>query len=105
MVKIVKQTMGKAEHSGEDPYCTVLAYRVTPRGPEKLSPAEEMSEHKFKALLAIKQHLPAKLTTSRKITLQEKQQQQITITTQHNNSKNSKLYQLVWVCLDPWQPI
>ena len=54
MVKIVKQAMSKVEQSGKDPHLVVLAYRVTLRGPGKLSPAEAMTQCKFRALLPIK---------------------------------------------------
>ena len=57
--------MSKAEQSGEDQHLAMLAYRVTPRGPEKLRPADAMTECKFRALLPIKQHLSAQLNTSR----------------------------------------
>ena len=72
---IVKQTFSKAEQSGEDPHLVVLAHRVTPRGPGKLSHAEEMPKCKFKVLLPIKQHLAAQLNTSSEIMLQQKKQQ------------------------------
>ena len=74
MVKVVKQNMSKAEQSVEGPHLEILAYRVTPRGPGKLSPAEAITQHKFRALLPIKQHLSAQLTISREIMLQQKQQ-------------------------------
>ena len=70
MVKIVKKAMSKAEQSGEDLHLAVLAYRVTPRGTEKFSPAEEMIHCKFRALPPVTQHLSSQLTTCRKITLQ-----------------------------------
>ena len=61
--------MSKAEDSGEDPHLAMLAYRVTPRGPQKLSPAEAMTQHKFRTLLPIMWHLSAQLTTTREIML------------------------------------
>ena len=70
MLKIVKQAISKVEQSGEDPHLAMLAYRVTPRGQGKLSPAEALTQHKFRALLHTKQHLSAQLTSSREIMLQ-----------------------------------
>ena len=49
--------MGKTEESGEDPHHGMLAYRVTPRGAGKLSPAEAKTQHIFKTLFPIKQQL------------------------------------------------
>ena len=80
--------MSKAEQSGEDLHCVMLAYRVTPRGPGKLSPAEVMTQHKLRALLSIKEHLSVQLTTGRESMLQQKQQQS-SKATQHNSSKKS----------------
>ena len=68
MVKIVQQTISKAEESGENLHPVILAYRVTPTGPVKLNSAETITQHTFRALSCIKQHLSAQLTTSRKTT-------------------------------------
>ena len=43
MVKIVKQTYSKAEELSKAPHVLRLAYRVTLRGPGKLSPAEAVT--------------------------------------------------------------
>ena len=67
----IKQAMGKAKQLGEDPHLAKLAYRVTPRGMAKLSPAEAMTQHKLRALLPIKQNLFAQLTMSREVMLQQ----------------------------------
>ena len=77
IVKIVKQTMSKVEQSGEHPHITVLTYRFTPRSPWKLSPAKAVTQHKFRALLLVKQHLSGQLTTSREIMLHKKKPQQL----------------------------
>ena len=69
------QTMSKVEQQGEDQDLALLAYRITPRVPERFGPAEAMTQHKFRALLSLKQHLSAKLTTGREIMLQHRQQQ------------------------------
>ena len=57
------ETMSKAEQSRENQHPALLAYRVMPRGPWELSPAKAGNQHKFRALLPIKQHLSAQLTT------------------------------------------
>ena len=44
----VKQTISKAEESGEDPYVEVVAYKVTSSGLGKLNLAEGMNWHKFR---------------------------------------------------------
>ena len=66
LVIIVKQTITKAEVRGKKP-SAMLAYRGTQRGPGKLNPAEAMTQHKFRALLPIKQHLFAQLMTMREL--------------------------------------
>ena len=58
MVKFMKQIVRKADEAREDTYLVMLAYPVTMRGPRKLTPAEAMTQHKFRALLPVKQHLP-----------------------------------------------
>ena len=65
MVKITKEIMSRANQGGEDAHLAVLAYRVTPRGSGKLSPAEAMTKHKLRALLPIKQHLFTQLNASK----------------------------------------
>ena len=55
----MKQIMSKAYHARKDTHLVMLAYRVTPRGPGKLSPVEAMSQCKFRALLLVKQNLSA----------------------------------------------
>ena len=89
MAKFFKQTTSKLEQSWKDPHLTILAHRVTARGPRKLSPAEVMAQCKFRALLPIKQHLSAQLSTSRKIMLPKNSNRHITTTAKHGNSKNS----------------
>ena len=89
MVKFVKYTMSKTEQSGQDPDLVVLAYRVTPRGPHKLSPAEARTQQKYRALVPSKQHLSAQLATSREIMLQQKWQQ-----TEHYNYTKQQLQKL-----------
>ena len=59
MVKVVKQIMNNADQARDDAHLAMLAYRVTPRGPGKLSSAEVMTQCKFRALLLVKQHLSA----------------------------------------------
>ena len=59
MVKVMKQIMSKAEQAREDAHLAVLAYWVTLRGPGKLSQAGAMTQHKFRALLLVKEHLSA----------------------------------------------
>ena len=77
MVKILKQIISRDDQAGEDAHLAMLAYRVTLRGPGKLSPAEAMTQCKFTALLLIKQHLSTQLNTSREIMLQQRQRQAV----------------------------
>ena len=58
-VKVIKQIMSKAHQAGEDVLLVMLAYRVTSRRPAKLSPAQAMTQCKFRALLLVKQDLSA----------------------------------------------
>ena len=67
MVKVVKQIMSKADQAREDAHLAMLAYRVTPREPGKLSTAEVMTQCKFKALLPVMQYLSAQIDESREI--------------------------------------
>ena len=67
----------------------MLFCRVTQRGPGKLSPAEAMTLCKFRALLPIKQHLSAQLSTNAEIMLQQKQQQAV-----HYNCMKQELQEL-----------
>ena len=47
MVKVMKQIMSKADQARKDAHLVMLAYRVTPRGPGKLSIAETMTLSNF----------------------------------------------------------
>ena len=67
--------MSMADQTVEDAYLAMLAYRIAQRGPEKLSPAEAMTQCKFRALLPIKQHLSTQLNLSREIMVQQRQRQ------------------------------
>ena len=73
MAKVMKQTMSSANQPGDGANLTMLAYGVSLRGPRKLSPAEAMTQHKFRALLLIKQHLSTQLNASRETMLQQRQ--------------------------------
>ena len=59
MVKVMKQIMSKTDQAKEDAHLAMLAYQVTLRGPGNLSSAEAMTQHQFRALLPVKQHLSA----------------------------------------------
>ena len=63
--------MSTAKETGEDPHFAMVVYGVTPRGPGKLSQAQVMTQHKFRVLIPIKQHLSPQLTTGRKIMFQQ----------------------------------
>ena len=60
-LKVIKQLISKADQASEDVHIAMLAYQVPPRGPGKLSPPEAMTQHKFEALLLVKQWLSAQL--------------------------------------------
>ena len=75
MVKVVKQIVIRSEQANEDAYIAVLAYRSRLRGPDKLSLAEAMTQDRLRALLPIREHLPARLEESREVMLQQKQKQ------------------------------
>ena len=57
------------DFSAEHCHLVMSVYRVTPKGPGKLSSTDEMTQHKFRALIPFKQHLSAQLTTNREIML------------------------------------
>ena len=75
MVKIVKHVMSKAHQTKEGAHLVMLAYRVTPRGPGRLSPPESMNQCKFRALLPDKQHLSAHVEENSEVMIQQKQKQ------------------------------
>ena len=100
MLKVMKQIMSKADQAREDAHLAMLAYRVTPRGPEKLSPAEAMTQYKFRALLPVKQHLSAWIDESREIMIQQKQRQ----VEYYDCIAELQQNQSVHVQLDPGQP-
>ena len=106
MIKIVKQTMKKkTEWSKEEPHHAMLACRITRRGPGKLSPADTMTQHKFRALLLIKQHLSTQLTTRKEITLQQNKQQAKNYNCTSQQLWELQQYQPVWVYIDSGQQI
>ena len=65
MVKTAKNIMEKAEESGSDPHLAMLIYRSTPIRPGQLSPAELLTQRKYRALLPIHQYLHPNLEKSR----------------------------------------
>ena len=71
----MKQIMSKIESAGEGTQLAILVYRFTPRGPGKLSPAEVLTQHKFRALLPVKQHLSAQIDEMKDTLIQQKQRQ------------------------------
>jgi len=65
MVKLVKSIMEKAEESGSDPHLAMLIHRTTPVRPGQLSPAELLTQGKYRALLPIRQYPHPNLEISR----------------------------------------
>ena len=65
MVKTAKNIMEKAEESGSDPHIAMLIYRSTPIRPGQLSPAELLTQRKYRALLPIHQYLHPNLEKRR----------------------------------------
>jgi len=65
MVKMAKNIMENAEESGSDSHLAMLIYRSTPITPGQLSPAELLTQHKYRALLPIHQYLHPNLVKSR----------------------------------------
>ena len=49
--------MSKVDKAIEDVHLAMLAYKVTARGPGKISLAEAMTQHKFRTLLLVIQCL------------------------------------------------
>ena len=72
MVRVVKQIMSKADQAREDAHQVMVAYRSSPKGPGKLSPSEAMTQHKFRALLLVKQHLSTWTDESKDTMIQQK---------------------------------
>ncbi len=105
MVKIVKQVLMRADQSGEDPHLGLLMYRSTPRGPGKPSPAETMTQRKFRAILPIRQHRNQLLDTSREVIIQQKQQQAEFYNRSAHPLPELHQYQPVRVQLDPRKPV
>ena len=71
-MKVVKQIMNRDHQARVDTHLAMLAYRVTPREPGRLSPAEAMTHCKFRALLPMKQHLSACVDENREVMIQQK---------------------------------
>ena len=108
MVKIVKRTISKAEESGIDPHLALLRYRTTPIKPGIPSPAEMMTQRKFKELLPVKQQLLSNLSSAREKMIQHKQFQTELYNHTAKPLPDLAEQQPVRVQLDPkrssWQP-
>ena len=91
MVMVVKQIMIRSDQADEDTHLVMLAYRVTPRGPGKFSPAKAMAQCKIRVVLPIRQHLPVRLKESRAIMLQQWQKH-----TEYYNQAACQLPELQW---------
>ena len=96
--------MIRSDQANKDTHFVILAYRVTLRGSDKLILVKAMTQHKFRALLPIRQHLPVRLEESREFMLQQMQKQAGIL--QPGRTTIAKLQQGQKVCvqLDPWQP-
>lgn len=105
MVKIVKNTIRKAEESGEDPHLAMLAYRATPRGPNMPSPAEALTQRRFRALLPIKQQRTSKQETSREAMIQQKNKQAEYYNRTARPLPELQQHDLVRVQVDPREPV
>ena len=97
MVKTTKNIMEKTEESGSDPHLAMLIYRSTPIRPGQLSPAELLTQQKYRALLPIHQYLHPNLERSREAQIAQKQTQ----VDYYKQLQDLKQYQNVHVRLDP----
>ena len=104
MMKVVKQIMSTAHQAEEDAHLVMLAYRVMPRGPGRLSLAKTMTQHKFRALLPVKQHLPAYVEVSKEVMIQQKQKQAEYYYYTVQQLPELQQNQLVHTQLNPGQP-
>ena len=84
----------------DSPHLAVLAYRVTQRGPGKISPAEAMTQYKFRALQPIKQHLSASWPLAGDHAPTKNTNRQSTTTTQKWQLQEPQQYQPVWSQVD-----
>ena len=105
MVKTAKNIMEKAEESGSDPHLAMLIYRSTPIRPGQLSPAELLTQRKYRALLPIHQYLHPNLEKSREAQIAQKQTQADYYNQKAKQLQDLKQYQNVRVQLDPNKPI
>ena len=105
MVKTTKNIMEKAEESGSDPHLAMLIYRSTPIRPGQLSPAELLTQRKYRALLPIHQYLHPNLEKSREAQIAQKQTQANYYNQKTKKLQDLKQYQNVRVQLDPNKPI
>ena len=97
--------MEKAEESGSDPHLAMLIYRSTPIRPGQLSPAELLTQRKYRALLPIHQYLHPNLERSREAQIAQKQTQADYYNQRGKQLQDLKQYQNVRVQLDPNKPV
>ena len=105
MVKTTKNIMEKAEESGSDPHLAMLIYRSTPIRPGQLSPAELLTQRKYRALLPIHQYLHPNLEKSREAQIAQKQTQANYYNQKAKQLQDLKQYQNVRVQLGHNKPI
>ena len=108
MVNTTKNIMEKAEESGSEPHLAMLIYRSTPIRPDQLSPAELLTQRKYRALLLIHQNLHPNLEKSREAQRAQVAQKQTQVNYCNQKAKQPrdlKQYQNVRVHLDPNKPV
>ena len=105
MVKTAKNIMEKAEESGSDPHLAMLIYRSTPIRPGQLSPAELLTQRKYRTLLPIHQYLHPNLEKSTEAQIAQKQTQADYYNQKAKELQDLKQCQSVRVQLDPNKPV
>ena len=83
----------------------MLIYRSTPIRPGQLSPAELLTQRKYRALLPIHQYLHPNLEKSREAQIAQKQTQADYYNQKAKQLQDLKQYQNVRVQLDPNKPV
>ena len=105
MVKTAMNIREKEEESGSDPHLAMLIYQSTPIRPGQLSPAELLTQRKYRALLPIHQYLHPNLEKSREAQIAQEQTQADYYNQKAKQLQDLKQYQSVRVQLDPNKPV
>ena len=104
MVKVVKGIMRRAAEDNADPHLGMLIYRTTPLRSGIPSPAEMLTQRKFRALLPTKEQLTHSRSEARQKMLKEKEDQKDFYNRKAQERAEHEIFSKVRVQLDPNKP-